>query len=446
MTTRPDPVAPGRPAGGRRRRGWLALGLWLVASFAIYLSNGRTVASGDSVPAALIPVTLILDGTAMLDRFAEEERQRFSRLPYWLVETPRGTASLFPIMTGVIATPLYLVPVLWHELAGGLSAAGWRDRAVDAYQKYAAAFLVALSVPLFWSICTALGLGLPLAFCLTLLYAFGSEAFALASQSLWQHGPASLAMLAGIRAFIAIADRPRLGALALSASAGMLVAIRSNDALLAAPLVIAALAARPRLCGWLLLPGAAVLAPIAAYNEHIAGNLLGAYGTQTGGLALAHLRAGLPGVLVSPGRGLLVYFPAAILTLVLALARPPRRHRGLAAALAAGVVALTLLNAAWWDWGGGHCFGPRFFTEAEGPILVLLGLTLAQMGRVPRAVALCLALILPYSVLVQALGAYSQTAQLWNAVPDTDEKKRLWDVADGPLLRSLKANLPPGLL
>ena len=67
--------------------------LWVAASFAVYLSNFRDLSSRDSVPAALIPVTLILDGTVMLDRFAEEERTRFSRTPYWLVETPSSVAG-----------------------------------------------------------------------------------------------------------------------------------------------------------------------------------------------------------------------------------------------------------------------------------------------------------------------------------------------------------------
>src|SRR5436190_1829409 len=160
--------------------------LWVVVSFAVYMSNFRDLSSRDSVPAALIPVTLILDGTVMLDRFAEAERTS-SKTPYWLVGTPSGTASRFPIMTGVLATPFYALPVIRHQLRGDLTTEQWRDYAVGTYQKLTAAFLAALSVALFWSVCTALGFDLPLALCLTLLYAFGSEAFSISSQGLWQH-------------------------------------------------------------------------------------------------------------------------------------------------------------------------------------------------------------------------------------------------------------------
>jgi hypothetical protein len=416
--------------------------LWVVASFAIYMSNFRDLSSQDSVPAALIPVALFLDGTVMLDRFAEEERTRFSKTPYWLVETPSGTASRFPIMTGVLATPFYALPVIRHQLQGDLTTEQWRDNAVGTYQKLTAALLAALSVALFWSVCTALGFDLPLALCLTLLYAFGSEAFSISSQALWQHGPASLAMLGCIRSFVAMRKWPRAAALALSFCAGLLVAIRPNDLVLAAPIVAAAVLWQPRAWLHLILPGAMVLAPILAYNEAVFGGLLGGYGLQAGGFAAANLSRGLPGSLFSPGRGLFVYFPAALLALILVILRPPERRDGLSLALGIGALALTILNSAWWDWGGGHCFGPRFYAEVQGPILVLLGLTLASMRRVPRAVAICLAVILPYSVFVQVVGTYSPATISWNAIPDNQEKKRLWDFYDNPVFRGVRANLP----
>jgi hypothetical protein len=418
--------------------------LWVLVSFAIYVSNLRVLTAGDSVPASLIPVTLILDGTVMMDRFAEEERQRFSGLPYWLVETPRGTASLFPIMTGVLATPFYALPVLRDAWRGDLTLAQWRDRAVGPYQKITAAILAALSVALFWSICRAMPLRLPLALCLTALYGFGSEMFAIGSQALWQHGPASLAMLGCIRAFQGMAARPRTAAVVLSLCAGLVVAIRPQDLALAAPVVIAAAIRWPRLVPRLMLPGAFLLAPVIFYNETTLGSALGGYGRQASGLAVANLARGLPGSLFSPARGLFVYFPAALVAIILILRYRPAWKDGLPAALGFGVVGLALINAAWWDWGGGYCFGPRFMTEAQGPILVLIGLSLSRLQAVPRAVAACLGAVLVYSVFVQAMGVYSEATYSWNQFPDPDEKKRLWDFVDNPIFRGVRANLGSG--
>ena len=85
-----------------------------IFSFGVYLSNGRTDRSGDTVPASLIPVTVLLHGTTMLDSFAEEEHRRFAN-PYWLKETPYGAASRYPLASGILSIPIYAVPVLLQQ-------------------------------------------------------------------------------------------------------------------------------------------------------------------------------------------------------------------------------------------------------------------------------------------------------------------------------------------
>src|SRR5260370_461478 len=97
---------------------------WLgsLPALPAYVSNFKDLSSRDSVPAALIPVALILDGTVMLDRFAAEESARFSKDPYWLDDAPRGTASVSPIMTGILATPFYALPVIRPQLRGASSS------------------------------------------------------------------------------------------------------------------------------------------------------------------------------------------------------------------------------------------------------------------------------------------------------------------------------------
>jgi hypothetical protein len=403
--------------------------------------RGYSLGSGDSVPASLIPVTLVLDGTVMLDRFADEESHRFSRLPYWLIQTPRGTASFFPIATGVLATPIVAVLVLQQEWRHPLTASAWRDLAVDRYQKVAAALLAALSVAVFWSVCRALAFGRWLALALTCLYAFGSEAFAISAQALWQHGPGSLAVLCLVRALLALGRRPLSAAVCAGVFTGLAIAIRPNNFVMAAPLLVAGLHRRPQAWLAMVLPALVVLAPVAAYNEYVFGHLLGAYALQSGGLSLVNLPRGILGTLFSPARGLFIYFPAALLALALLIRWTDFRRSDLGLALASGVILLALLHGAWTDWGGGHCFGPRFYTESEGPMLLLLGMAFPTRPRAARVAAAALAVILPYSVMVQVLGTFSPATIAWNTVPDINEKARLWDFGDNPLFRGLRANL-----
>lgn len=414
--------------------------IWFLASFAVYMSNGRGIGSGDTVTASLIPITTMLDGTVMLDRFNEEEHRRFTN-PYWLLKTPHGVASLYPIATGLLAVPIYALPVLLLHRDQQLSPERWRDLAVDTYQKPAAAIYAALAVAFFWSICSTLGFSFILSILLTGLFAFGSQAFATSSQALWQHGPGSLAVLATIRCLLALDVRPVLATVLLSLFAGLAFAIRPNNLLIVAPLVLGALCHRPRLWLYLVMPGLILVTPIIAYNELVLGNFLGGYGLQGGGLSIKNFPAGLMGSLFSPGRGLFVYFPAALLALVLILSRPVHWRNRLVLMLASGVVLLTGLNSLWWDWGGGHCFGPRFFTEVEGPILLMIGLVFPVQGRGFAAATVCLTLTLVYSVFIQFMGTFNSATILWNSIPDNNEKTRLWSFDDNPIFRGIRVNL-----
>jgi hypothetical protein len=346
--------------------------VWLLASFSVYISNGVNISSRDSVPASLIPITVLLDNTVMLDRFAEEEYRRFPD-HYWLIETPRGTASLFPIATGLLAVPIYIFPVFLLHWDQKLSPERWRDIAVEVYQKPTAALFAALAVGVFWSICARLGFSLFLSVPLTVLFAFGSQTFATSSQGLWQHGPGSLAVLASIRCFLELDRRPVPAALLLSLFAGLAFAIRPNNLVLVAPLLLGALYHQTRLSLYLVLPGLMLVVPVVAYNAVVLGNFLGGYGLQMGGLSIQNMPTGLMGSFLSPARGLFIYFPAALLALVLAFVSPASWRRPLGLLLGTGVVLLAFLNSMWWDWGGGHCFGPRFFTEAQGPISYFSG-------------------------------------------------------------------------
>lgn len=114
-------------------------------------------------------------------------------------------------------------------------------------------------------------------------------------------------------------------------------------------------------------------APLLAVTALAAGYNLTAFGRITGGYAPEfgrHPLAALASILVSPGRGLLVYTPAALFAL-LAFAPIARdslaRHRPIA--FAGGIFSLLQLAsmAIWPVWWGGYCWGPRLLTEILAP-------------------------------------------------------------------------------
>ena len=223
------------------------------------------------------------------------------------------------------------------------------------------------------------------------------------------------------------------------------VAVRPNNVLIVAPLALVALRRHPRERVALALPALAGAAALLAYNELVFGTVSGGYGVAAP--MSFDFASAIPGLLLSPGRGLFVYFPVTIL-LVLLLALEPRAcANDLAAALLAGVVATVLLTAAWPNWWGGYSYGPRLLAETQPLILLLVALGIGALASPSRRRAFTVALwaLLPLQIAIQAVGTYGPpekvpAAVAWNASPVSIDvaPQRNWDFADNPIARGLR--------
>jgi hypothetical protein len=412
-----------------------------IFSFGVYLSNGRTDRSGDTVPASLIPVTVLLHGTTMLDSFAEEEHRRFAN-PYWLKETPYGAASRYPLASGILSIPIYAVPVLlqqWRKPP--LSIDEWRDFAVGLLQRWRRPFSQRRR-----SACSGRSASLS-AFAhgwLLLSPSFLPSAARTSRSPLKVYTSTALAashLLCAIRAFLALQSRRKTAALFVGLFLALAVAIRINNLLLAVPIGVAVLFQQPRLWQLLLVAPTLVAVLLVGYNETVFGSFLGGGQRETGNLAVANIPSGLLGSFFSPARGLFLYFPAALLALIVVSQRAGSLwHDPLFFALGLSILLVTLLNSSFKIWYGGHSFGPRYFTEVQAPILILLGVSLETSGLRSGVVAACLALIIPYSVFVQTMGTFNDATMVWNAFPTNvdQDRSRLWDWSDNPIFRGLR--------
>lgn len=106
---------------------------------------------------------------------------------------------------------------------------------------------------------------------------------------------------------------------------------------------------------------------------------------------------GVPGLLISPGKGVLVYAPPLILCLLL-WPRFRRVYPALGAALALAWIIALVFFGAWWAWYGGWSWGPRFLV----PLVPLSCLPLGMLPARPawrRAAALLIALGIAINVL-----------------------------------------------
>src|SRR5258706_1451270 len=82
--------------------------LLFCVCLAVYHSNLRLIASGDSLPAALLPLSILLDHSTTLDRFAP---WLWEHAPYTkgiIVFRNGHYHSFYPLGQSLLITPLYI--------------------------------------------------------------------------------------------------------------------------------------------------------------------------------------------------------------------------------------------------------------------------------------------------------------------------------------------------
>jgi hypothetical protein len=422
-----------------RLRPYLFLFLALTV---VYHANFRPVDSSDTLPGSLIPFSLVLDHTIVLDRFVPWLRGHVWYTPYVIHHTAGHYFSSYPIGGPLLVSPLYL-PVAFFGLGG------WDPGALVVFariaEKFAAAAIAALSAVLLLLLLKRVTTT-PWAWCLTLVYALATETWSISSQALWQHGPGELAI---IGCFYCIerwqADRSRNIWLWLcGACTGAAFIIRPTNLALLPAVLLALLLAKGTVAQRVGIFARALAVPLMggllllSYNLHVFHHLSGGYAMAV--LQGSTLR-GLAGIYLSPGRGLLIYTPVALFALGAFLpgASAARRQHNLVQAAAVFFIILESLvisqSIMWW---GGYCWGPRMLTEVVPPLIVLMAIGVSALDRPwPRRAFAVLAL---YSLLIQAIGAFFYPNGHWDAeLQGLDHAAgRLWNWGDNPIGRTVR--------
>jgi hypothetical protein len=397
---------------GADRRAALTLA---VLAFAVYNLNCRVIQDGDTVSARLLPFALWRTGSLSLDSVAELATLvppgRPYKEAYWLWRSPGGHLyTRYPVVTPVLVAPLYAPAVAYLAWQGWDS---WRlENTSLRMEKLAASLVAALSVGLFYLLARRHA-ERPRAFLAATAYGFGSATWAISGQALWQHG---MGELLAVGALLAATAPPRAASLvAAGVAAGLLAGNRPPDAALGAAVLVYLLARHGRRGLWALGAAAAALAPVLLFNLAVFGHWAGGYGVS--GMAGPHpfyshpLLPGLAGLLLSPGKGLLVFSP---FLLFLACRLAPARCRPASAPASAppdrllelAVAAALLVQICFYaltDYRAGACYGPRYLTDAL-PFLVwlLVPVVVRLRGWGLRALVLAVAA----GIAIQAVGAF----------------------------------------
>jgi hypothetical protein len=423
-------------------RGALALAL---GSLVLYQANVREISSQDTLPNRVLPHELLRHGRLDLDRLFRDWPADVP-LPFSVQRVGPHVVSSYPVAPAILAVPVYFVPVLLG------SGSDWV--VLNALSKLAASLFAALSVAFVYlaarELAGRMGASPASALGAAIVYAVATPTWAVSSQGLWGHAPAQLGLALALWALLRTEARPRLFALA-GLGTGIMVASRPSTVLVAVALAVQGFRCwRTGGLGLLVVLGA-VGGAVAAHNLATFGSLQGGYAELHRTHAQFHSvpgawnplpLGGLPGVLVSPSRGLFVYAPVLLFAAGGLVVGGRQRGGGplLSAAAAVGAGIATVAQfAVWW---GGHSFGPRLLADVLPALALGLVPVWDRTWRSAPRRALFVAAFAG-SVLVEAVGAFFYPSPRhvdWNTSPaDVDAAhERLWDWRDPQLLRLVR--------
>jgi hypothetical protein len=419
------------PRSARPRR---SAALLLFAAIAlVYLANGRSLGAGDTLPARYLPWSLLREANVDLDEFpflygpqALETYPLLDGVPYFLRYRGGHYLSAYSPGPALLALPVYAAPVL----LGADPQSEWAPR----LEKLSAAIIAALSAALLFG---ALGMLVARRWALVIagLYAFGTSTWSVSSQALWQHGPSQLCIALVLYCLArGLSDQRFLAYAGLPMAAA--VVMRPTDLLIVAPPALWIAYAHRHLAARLVLWGLPPALCLLAYN-------LAAFGSPAGGdgqtttptwalFAQVPLREGLPGLLLSPSRGLFIYSPIFLFS-VLGFAAVWRRGPRLFRPLPIGVALVVLAVSKWFFWWGGYTWGPRLLSDTAPVFCFFLYPLAAQLDHRRSLKALFVALA-AWSVAAHGLGAFLYDGRWDMQVRSSAGGAGLWSWRDGPLV------------
>ncbi len=297
----------------------------------------------------------------------------------------------------------------------------------------AARLLSAATVALVYLFMVELGGRAWMGFTAALIFGFATPHLAIHGGGLWSHTASSF--LSALALWLCVWKEGRFAAWA-ALPLGIGFACRPTMAF-PGLIIGAGLLLRNRRQFWHFATLSLVVGvAFVALSESMWGRILPPYYTNHASLQRNGPLAFL-GTLVSPNRGLFIYCPVILFSILGAvrvwLLREPATwiHRLCSLVLVAEWV-LASRNLQWW---GGHSYGPRILSEAlvfAMPLLIPAWDFIALRNRITRVCMVSLAaLACAWGLFVQMRGLASADVYYWNARPEIDRHtERLWNWND----------------
>jgi hypothetical protein len=437
--------------------------------------NTLIIQSEDTLPAMFLPVTILKEGTFYIDTYYDMLLERYPHpddkdyekglVPFYLREVRRETPdcgpggcrfidsvryiSAFPVISGLLALPVYFFPVLL-----GMPIT-WDNLYLLSH--IAAALIMALSGGFFYLLLRKhFSLNEKRSLVLTGIYLFGTINFALISQALWQHGALQLFTILGLyflfnglSAKDSNFNRQIFWQYFLSGLfIGLAVLARPTAALFWVILYLLIYEKNYHALSGFIKKSISYglgMVPVVLfflwynYTYYLSFANQG-YSNQMSASWVSNFPEGFLGVWLSPSKGILVYSPVIIFSLIglyWSIKKAYWKTDSRYVVFGLIVLLLTLAVGLWKHWYGGWSFGYRMASDVL-PFLILLIVPYLESDWFQKTKKIFIGLII-ISVLVQLFGMVFFDG-IWHAAYDRgfNDTSWLWSVKDSELMFNIR--------
>lgn len=417
----------------------------LITAFVIY-SNSRITSRTDTIWSLYIATSIANTGNFDLDEY------RHLIMPDdYRVESVNGHIySIFPIGTPLMVAPFVFILDHFPAIIGLRLSAYLVDHQPDdivfQVEKLIASFLAAVNCVVIFVLARQ-HLDVVKSIVLTTIFAFGTSTWSVASRGLWQHGPSMLSLSLAVYSLVS-AQKNLLFVPLTGFFLAFSFLVRPTNIISIFLLTAYVWSAFRPYWGYFVLALLAIMVPFFAYNYSIYSSLLSPYYAPQSLGGSPFLMEALAGNLVSPSRGLFVFSPVLVLSILgfyRTLQRPQYWLQNLNAYLFCVVVLHWLAISMFRHWYGGWSVGPRFFADMTPYLIYLLvsvldTLSLSEQRLVrPQMLTLMFVGLMLFSIFVHYRCSTDRGPESWNAIPVNidEDPRRLWDWSDIQFLRGL---------
>ena len=369
---------------------------------------------GDSLPNKYLPISIIKNHNFQLDPFLE-----FSNRYYYLRKVNGHNYSLYPLGTSILVLPVYLTADLLHvDLI----------KNVDTIEKISVTLLICISCIFVFLSCELITNNSLLSLLMVFVYAFGTSSWSISSQTMFQQ-PANQ-LVNSIILFLLLKRNYSSFMLGLFAGFGIFIRPTNIIILIILCIYIFFNNRNNSMRRLLFIAGSSIFILVTViYNITVFNDFFGGYKSLTVEFTFNEFFTRFFGLLISPNRGLLIFSPVLIFSIINLFVIKNEQYKPVYILLYTVTCCYLIFYSTYPNWFGGWSFGYRFLLDIM-PFLVIL-LVPVVLKYIRKLIFLIFFMILLlYSVFVQIGGVFFDDGE-WNVYPNIEfNQDRIWDWDD----------------